>query len=372
MSPTMSPILTPIPSPNITLSATSSTPTDAVPPTRPDASARPRGRARLLVLTTVAATLASCASIPDRNAALDEARIRFRSAQTESQVNRFAAEELARAGAELRRAEKSQADGDSVAQVDHLSYLTVQRVTIAQETAAARAAQEVTAGAAAERDRMRLALRTEEADAAQSQLADSEREGVRKSAELAQADRNAAADQSRLAQADRLAADDQLRLLQAERSAADDRARLARRDARVDSLEQQLAEINGRRTERGIVVTLGDLLFDTGRAELQAEGARSVARLAEFMKRNPQRRATVEGHTDDVGGEAVNQTLSERRARAVQAELVSQGVDADRLSTRGRGEAQPVAGNDTAAGRRMNRRVEVVFAPESGDLLSGR
>lgn len=297
---------------------------------------------RFLLLATAAATLAACAGIPDRNLALDDARTKYNAAQTQPQLERYATEELAAAGSALQRTEKAHADRDSQTEVNHLAYLTTQRVAIAQETAAARAAQEVTAGAAAERDRMRLALRTQEADTAQRQLAASEQAGARKSAELAQADR----------------------------SAAEDQARLARRDARVGSLEQQLVELNAQRTERGIVVTLGDLLFDSGRSQLQAEGTRSMGKLADFMKRNPQRRAAVDGFTDSVGSESSNQTLSDQRAQAVMAALVGLGVGAERLSARGYGEGQPVAGNDTAAGRQMNRRVEVVFAPEAGDILT--
>jgi len=297
---------------------------------------------RFLLLATAAATLTACAGTPDANPALDQARAKYNAVQGEAQVRRHATEELAMAGTALQRTEKSHRDGDSATEVNHLAYLTTQRVAIAQETAAARTAQEVTASAAAERDRMRLELRTNEADTAQQQLAASQQSGARKSAELAQADR----------------------------SAAEDQARLARSDARVGSLEQQLVDLNAKRTERGIVVTLGDLLFDSGRAQLQASSTRSMGQLADFMKRNPQRSAAVEGHTDSVGSASSNQDLSDRRAQAVVAALVDLGVGADRLTARGNGQGQPVAGNDTAAGRQMNRRVEVVFAPQAGDILT--
>jgi outer membrane protein OmpA-like peptidoglycan-associated protein len=297
---------------------------------------------RFLLLATAAATLAACAGLPDRNVALDDARTKYHAVQAQPQVRRYATEELAAASTALQRTEKAHADRDSETEVTHLAYLTTQRVAIAQETASARAAQDVTAGAAAERDRMRLTLRTQEADATQRQLTASERAGARKSAELAQAGQ----------------------------SAAEDQARLARRDARVDTLEQQLVELNAQRTDRGIVVTLGDLLFDSGRSQLQADSTRSIGKLADFMKRNPQRRAAVDGYTDSVGSATSNQLLSDRRAQAVMDALVELGVGAERLSARGYGEGQPVAGNESAAGRQMNRRVEVVFAPEAGDILT--
>lgn len=263
---------------------------------------------RLLLLTTLAAALAACGSVPERNVALDQARTRLDSARREPALVQNAPEALQRAQGAIDRAEKARRDGEPTATVDHLAYLAQQRITIAQEAAASQQAQAVAAGASAESDRMRLALRTQEADTAQRQLNASERENARQGADLAQADRNAQADQARLAQADREAQANQ--------------ARLARRDERVEGLEQQLKDLNAKKTERGIVVTLGDMLFDTGQARLQPEGARSMARLADFMKRNPQRQAAIDGYTDDVGSEASNQALSDRRAQAVQSCLL--------------------------------------------------
>lgn len=297
---------------------------------------------RFLLLATVSAALAACASVPDRNPALEQARTGYQSAQRESNINLYAADELKQAGAALQLAEKSYAGRESATEVNRLAYLTGQRTAIARETASSRAAQDVTAGAAVERDRMLLALRTQEADTASRQLAASEQASARKSTELAQADAQAAGD----------------------------RVRLARSDARVDSLEQQLAALDARRTERGIVVTLGDMLFDSGQSRLQASGTHSLAKLADFMNRNPQRRAAIDGHTDNIGSAASNQDLSDRRAQSVRAALVGMGVGAERLSSRGHGEDDPVADNDTAAGRQMNRRVEVLFAPEAGDILT--
>jgi outer membrane protein OmpA-like peptidoglycan-associated protein len=297
------------------------------------------------VLATLVATLAACSSVPDRNLALDQARSRYTAAQNDAAVTLHAAEELKRAAAALGAADRAQAAKEDRAEIDHLAYLASQRVTIAQETAASRAAQAVTAGAAAERDRMRLSMRTAEADEAQRKLQASQQEGARKSADLAQADRNA----------------------QDQRAAA--AAAAATSAAQVDSLEMQLKALNARKTERGIVVTLGDMLFDTGRSDLQAAGARNIQQLADFLKRQPQRQAAIEGYTDNVGSEVSNQSLSDRRANSVMAALVSMGVPAARLSARGNGEASPVADNSSAAGRQMNRRVEVIFAAEAGDTL---
>lgn len=287
------------------------------------------------------ALLAACSSMPAQNAALDQARARLNAAQAQPETVAVAADELARARESLRRADQALINGDSVADVNHLAYLALQHVVIAEDTAASRNAQAVVAGAAAERDRMRLALRTREADAAQVQKSVAEQDSAAKTVQLAQSEANA----------------------QAERD------RVTRRDAKVSDLEAQLRELNARQTDRGLVVTLGDLLFDTGASRLRPAGQRSMDQLAVFMKRNPERRASIEGYTDSVGSAASNQALSDRRAHSVMAALVQLGVSGSQLSTQGFGEANPVAGNDTTAGRQMNRRVEVVFAKQAGDLV---
>lgn len=307
--------------------------------------ATPTSAQRHSLMGTVAAAclalLGACASMPPSNAALDQARSRLEAAQAQPQTVALAADELARARESLRVASQALTRGDSTAQVDHLSYLALQQVAIAEDTAASRGAQSVTAGAAAERDRMRLALRTREADAAQAQKSAAEAESASKTVQLAQSQANT-----------------QL-----------ERDRVARRDAKVGDLESQLRELNAQPTDRGMVVTLGDLLFDTGAAQLRPEGQQRMEQLASFMKHYPQRHAAIEGYTDSVGTAAANQALSNRRAQAVLAALTRLGVLASQLTTQGFGEERPIAGNETTAGRQMNRRVEIVFARESGDLV---
>jgi outer membrane protein OmpA-like peptidoglycan-associated protein len=309
----------------------------------------PAQRFALASLAAAVLLLAACSSVPDRNAALDAAKASHATAQSAAPVNQLAADELRRATEALRRAEAAHAARADVASVNHLAYLAAQRVAIAQATAESRTAQAVVAGASAERDRMRLALRTAEADATRSQLAASEQARAGLSAEQAEAERRAAAARS-----------------EAERQAEADRARLAARDAQVQGLEQELRELNARPTDRGMVVTLGDLLFDTGKSQLQAGGDRSVDQLAAFMKRHPERQALIEGHTDSVGSRASNQSLSERRAQAVRSALIRQGVEGEQLRAQGFGQEQPVADNGSAAGRQQNRRVEIIFVPAEG------
>lgn len=331
-----------------------------------------RGHAHRLALSTLSLALlaAACSTLPDGNPALEQARSRLASAQGDPEVVALASPELTRARDALQRADRARSDGADVQTVDHLSYLATQHVVIAEETARSRAAQAVTAGAAAERDRLRLDQRTQQADRAERALADADRLNARQGEQLASAERVTVRTAAELAAAelenDRRRAD----LLQSEARARDERARVAERDARVSDLEGQLRAINARKTERGIVVTLGDLLFDSGRAGLQAGGLHSMERLAEFLQRNPSRRAVIEGYTDSAGSDEFNRDLSDRRAHAVMDALVARGVNRSRLSTEAFGEGRPVADNATAQGRQLNRRVEVVFAAESGDLLS--
>lgn len=315
----------------------------------------PRQAVSLLVAIGALGVLGACSTVPERNVALDQAQSRYNTAQSQTQVATLAPEELKRASEALRVAEQAKANGESVATVDHLAYLASQRVGIAQDTAASRSSEAVTAGAAAERDRIRLALRTQEADAAQRQLAASQQANASTNQQLANSQMAAASTAQQLANA--------------QQSNAVQQAQLERRDAQLGELQSQLRDLNARKTDRGIVVTLGDVLFATGQATLQGDSVRTMGKLAEFFKRYPQRTATIEGYTDSVGNDTSNQALSERRAQAVMAALVGQGVPANRLRSEGFGEARPVGSNDSADGRRTNRRVEVVFAAEAGDAM---
>jgi outer membrane protein OmpA-like peptidoglycan-associated protein len=314
--------------------------------------------ARLLLLTAMAAALAACSTVPERNVALDDAQARMNVAQADPQVGALAPEELKQAAETLRAANEAHSAGRERATIDHLAYLGGQRVAIAQDTAASKAAQAVTAGAAAERDRLRLDVRTQEANTAQRAADASQQAATSAQQQLALSRQTTARQTSELAQA--------------EAAAQVERDRLARRDARVVDLESQLKDLNAKKTERGMVVTLGDVLFDSGKSQLRADGSRNLAQLAEFFRRNPERSASIEGHTDSVGSSDSNQTLSDRRAGAVKAALVRMGVPAARLTASGYGKERPVADNDSATGRQMNRRVEIVFPPQANDVISAK
>lgn len=141
---------------------------------------------------------------------------------------------------------------------------------------------------------------------------------------------------------------------------------LTRRDnqarERIESMQRELAALaETRQTERGFIVTLPGLFFDTGSAMLKAGARNMLAKIAEQLRINEDTRITVEGHTDSVGSEAMNMVLSEQRANAVRDFLVNRGVPAARISTTGLGEGLPVAPNTNPAGRQQNRRVELII-----------
>lgn len=128
-----------------------------------------------------------------------------------------------------------------------------------------------------------------------------------------------------------------------------------------DSLEQQLAALQAKKTDRGMVLTLGDVLFSTGRSDLKPGGVANLDRLVSFLGQAPDRSVRIEGHTDNVGSQAYNQTLSQKRADSVAMYLTGRGIASSRVSSIGEGLGSPVADNATEAGRQANRRVEVII-----------
>lgn len=145
------------------------------------------------------------------------------------------------------------------------------------------------------------------------------------------------------------------------------REELARRDnanrERIETMQRELAKLAETRTsERGFIVTLPGLFFDSGKAVLKTGARNTLSKIADQLRVNEDTKIAVEGHTDSVGSEEMNQALSEKRSAAVRDYLVSRGVPAMRITMSGLGETSPVATNDTAAGRQQNRRVELVIS----------
>jgi outer membrane protein OmpA-like peptidoglycan-associated protein len=137
-------------------------------------------------------------------------------------------------------------------------------------------------------------------------------------------------------------------------------------------LERQVSDLQAEETERGLVLTLGSVLFETNKASLQAGAQRTVQKVADFLNQYPERNILIEGFTDSQGSDTYNKKLSEDRAQAVRDELLKNGVDAERIDVLGYGEEFPVASNDNAAGRQQNRRVEIVISKENGAEVYNR
>lgn len=130
---------------------------------------------------------------------------------------------------------------------------------------------------------------------------------------------------------------------------------------RVKQLEQALGQYQAEETSRGTLLVINDLLFETGGAKLEPASERRLEPLLQYLQGNPHREIIIEGHTDSIGDANNNKHLSQLRADAVKQFLASRGINASRIETRGFGEEVPVAKNTTQAGRRLNRRVEIVI-----------
>lgn len=291
-----------------------------------------------MIVTCLAA---GCVLSPDQDPALIDARAGYSRAANDPQVSEHAAFALREAENSLRRAERLATAGAEPAEIAHQAYLARQRVAIALELAAQGAAKEEVRLAEAERQQILLEMRTAESQRAAEQA----RRAIMQAEE-----------QTRAAEMARL---------EAERA----RERARELAAKTERLSQQINELKAQETERGLVVTLGDLLFDTGDAQLNEGGVHAADRLAEFLLEYPNRNVLIEGFTDSVGGEEYNQKLSERRARAVRDQLVAYGIDPERIRTVGYGEQFPVASNENSSGRLQNRRVEVIISDSQGDIL---
>ncbi len=310
------------------------------------------------------AILAGCNTMPAQNSSLAEAHARYSSAQSSPAITNQAPLELQQAGDTLSKADAALSQGED-AKVNQLAYIAKQQVAIAEATAKQKTAELAVVNASAQRNQVLVEARTAEAEAARRQAtiaqqtakqqAERDRATIAGSqAELEQARREAEAAQQAAEQ--RAAA-----LAAASTQAQSDQALIAEQ-------EKQLKELNAKQTDHGLVITLGDVLFAINKAQLSPAGTRNVQKLADFLTRYPQRKVLVEGYTDSTGSDSLNQALSERRADAVQMALIHMGINSDRIATRGYGKASPVATNDTAAGRQLNRRVEIVLSDENGNI----
>lgn len=288
---------------------------------------------KLGVTAAVAAALlaAGCASTPERIPQLEQARAAVSALEQDPIAQQAAGRELQLARERLGQADAAKEARRPQPEIEHLAYLAERHAQVGTARIAEQRAREQVATAEAERNRVLLEARSRDAQRAQ---------------QMAQQAQQTA--EARAAEAER------------------QRAEALRARADLERMQREFQELQAKQTERGMVLTLGDVLFDTGEATLKPGAALALDRLAKFMQDNPRTTILVEGHTDSRGDEGYNQQLSERRAQAVAQALAERGVPGDRYRTIGRGEGFPVASNDSPAGRQQNRRVEIVFSDPSG------
>jgi outer membrane protein OmpA-like peptidoglycan-associated protein len=287
-----------------------------------------------------AVMLAACSTVPTTTPTLDQARADFVAANNDAQVARYAPLEFKLASDALAAADAAAARQDSLDTIDRLAYIARQKIATAQEVARGKAAEADMARAGHERDQVRLQARTAEAERARADAASAQ-------AQAAAAQQQAAAAQQ-----------------QADATAGENRA-LRERSMKLEAL---LIDLHAQKTERGIIITIGDVLFATNQASLTPNGISILRKVADAMMQNPDRTVLVEGFTDSTGSAAHNQDLSQRRANAVATALASMGVPRERVAMRAYGEAFPVASNDNATDRQLNRRVEIVLSNEGAAI----
>jgi outer membrane protein OmpA-like peptidoglycan-associated protein len=265
----------------------------------------PRALAATAVAAAVSLALAACATTPQSNPMLEQARVAVTSAQNNPQVVGEYKVDLTTAQDALAQGDALLKAGKPVEDVNHQAYIADRFALAAQKGAELETSRKSIADANNRRNAVLLTAREDDAARA-NQLAQT------KSQELAAA----------------------------------------------------LAELQASKTDRGLVVTLGDVLFTTGRADLKSGSRQTLDKLTAFLNSYPKRNVQIDGFTDNVGGDDYNQSLSERRADSVRDALTHMGIANDRILTRGRGKSSPVGDNDTAAGRQQNRRVEVLILDE--------
>ena len=268
----------------------------------------------LIAAAVAAALLAACASVPTQPAGSAELRARLTALQADPQLAGRAPLAIEKANVAVTAAEQPQPDPVINA---HLQFMADRQILIATADARSQWSVDQRKDITEQRAAMQLKERTQEADVAKQKTAVAVADGQRNAAEL----------------------------------------------------QQQINDLQAKETDRGLVLTLGDVLFTTGTANLNMGAGTQLAKLAGFLNKYPDRNAQIEGYTDSVGSDEYNQGLSQRRADAVKSYLVHQGIDTQRLTSTGNGKSSPVGDNATATGRQQNRRVEVII-PNS--LVSAR
>jgi outer membrane protein OmpA-like peptidoglycan-associated protein len=288
-------------------------------------------KSNLAVAAAVSAILMACSSQPARIDTLETARSAVQQVESSPDAGKYAAAEVTAAHEALQEADQLVAKKKPRTEIEQAAYLAKRHADVATEQISRGQAEQKTSEAEAARQKVVLQAREQEATAARMQAEASKQQ----------------------AEAGKVQAD-------AERLQAQLAAEAAQRNAA--SLEAQLRDLQAKQTDRGLVLTLGDVLFDSGQATLKPGAASTIDRLAAFLVQAPERSVAIEGHTDSMGSDAYNLSLSENRANSVKAALVAKGIQAQRIVAVGKGEGVPVASNDNSSGRQQNRRVEIIVS----------
>jgi outer membrane protein OmpA-like peptidoglycan-associated protein len=289
---------------------------------------------KVVVSTAALLLFAACATPLTAPEGAEAARAKLTSLQSSPDLASRAPVELKDAEAAVIAAEVPRTQQDAYGQ--HLVLIADKKVEIAAARAQSRLYEDQRRALKKESETIRLEARTQEADRARIDAIE------------ARADATAARDEADLARQNALSA-----------------------QAESEDLQLQIDELNARETDRGLVVTLGDLLFETGRADLKGGATSNLDKLALFLGEYPDRTVLIEGHTDNVGSDDQNLDLSNRRAYAVRSYLADAGISGSRLSSTGMGESAPIASNDTDTGRQQNRRVEIIISNSTTASATG-
>lgn len=302
------------------------------------ASALGRGAGGIMLMSLLAACGPSPSDMMARDR-LEQARTAYNAAKGNQDVQVYAPVPLIEAEKAMTLAERAKDPAD----ISHLSYLAEKRSLIAVAIAEGKVAENDAQLLNRESSEILLMKRERETKIARSRAdaTAAELEKIRLESEMKTRELDM---MKREAEKARLLADAKIRESQ--------------------QLLKEMTELKARQTERGIVLTIGDVLFATGKADITSGAKRSMDKLAEFLKAQPTRNVVIEGYTDSVGSDSYNLDLSKMRAESARNELVERGIAAERITTRGFGKRDPVASNDTPEGRKLNRRVEVIILNE--------
>lgn len=316
-------------------------------------------------------------------ASVDDLMRRYQASLIEGSATSIEAEQLRRQVEDQSLALRSLQERERLSETSMANQIDNLQRDLERERADGRLTAEVLAQREEELNRQRTDLQRLQNERAESErrrveadnarataIAEAERRRNEAEAQTAQLRQQVAQQQQQAVQQQQEVAQQQARTTQTEAELARAREELARRDAtsqaRITAMQTELAKLAQTRTsERGFIVTLPGLFFDTGKSVLKPGARNTLNKIADQLRMNPDARIEIEGHTDSVGSEALNQALSEKRAKAVRDYLASRGLPEVRISMTGLGESTPVASNDTPSGRQQNRRVELVIAPAS-------